>query len=986
MEAPQHEIAELPPIRDHPRPSVESDLGLFYSDNEEDINEPAPTVNGPRGRSETRESLVVVEQSRTGLDEFDMDPKSESPELGLPPPQHTTPRAPGTGKKMRKTRSDKGKKRGPRNPASPERAKGSSAKLAAPATAERSKRARRLSKDAPVEPSSELPRWTNVPDTTAANGTPITSEWPGRLPRVFMLASANKSSAKRSTWTEEAESAPSHAVPHSTSRPGRPSKAAQSLLSKGSANTVKRRGRPRKFAAPFVTTSDDESEIGSPKPTATSENLQHSRRTRGGSHEKSPDNASQRPTELEFADLDSDPKGPASKNMSGNANHVACHESPSEDGFLDANDNAVGPEPTETELAETHDASVGAEQAEADDASVRSEPAEDEDVRDEVEPTEDGDASMGSDSAEEHDARIEVEPTEDGDVSVRSDLAEDSITVVGTKLTQYKDSLAKEKSSKDDDASIRAEPAEDDGVAGGAGPSADEIIFVRTNHAKDGNVSQDTEPVEADNDPVDTTTAELEKGPMQPEPRMTRKRTGIAQGRIAVAQGSIASTRGRTAAGRGRTVANRGSTAASRGRKAAGQDFTAEREAGHREVMNLMYPNGNDIPKVSEGLAELYQKTKSKSPETQKRSNLAKNAIQHTDEDLKGESQPQSPVPASRRVRDSAKFDSSDKDPIEDSQLSPAKLVATTSNTKPWNSESWGFQNVDQPNGTVKKVEPERASASMSQPNPLHKESQGTTDSEPEQELADMNFKSNSVPNSARSSPEATRRPARYLSRSPTSDKSSSDEESETSQSPSHSRAGSPGIADPQSESDSDDSSNEAEDEEVASGDEESEYEDAKEPPTRPKPPELPSSPPRMPSLPTTLVPATQSSQLPSRSQPPPRGTPAIPSSNTPLATASQPTPSRRPLPRFATSHMAYQFGTISDQLKEVRARHNSVRQTAKFDAKTQNLGRLKNGNANVNGFGESGSSDDDDDDDESSSSSEEEDLKGKGRASCSVT
>ncbi|KAF2683449.1 hypothetical protein K458DRAFT_419049 [Lentithecium fluviatile CBS 122367] len=301
----------------------------------------------------------------------------------------------------------------------------------------------------------------------------------------------------------------------------------------------------------------------------------------------------------------------------------------------------------------------------------------------------------------------------------------------------------------------------------------------------------------------------------------------------------------------------------------------------------------------------------------------------------------------------------------------------TDSKPAPWDSTSWGFGAVDQQNEVTEQAQVEIASRSRSK-STASSNSEGTTESEPESDaeaVDEAKSKSASAANSTRSSPEVSRQPARYLSHSPTPAKSDSDEESETSRSRSPSRVASPKVA-KGVEDGSDESSGGSD----SSDESESENEDVEMADADP-----PSSPPGIPPRPITLVPATQSSQLRGSSQPGLRRDPAAIPSNTPLASATQPTPrvssarptNVKPIPR----RTAYsKFSTLSEQLNELRANPQSAQTLRKFNPKTQNLTQLKGGKKLP--FG-----DDDDSEEESSSESsgEEEGGKGKNGGLCSV-
>jgi hypothetical protein len=420
-----------------------------------------------------------------------------------------------------------------------------------------------------------------------------------------------------------------------------------------------------------------------------------------------------------------------------------------------------------------------------------------------------------------------------------------------------------------------------------------------------------------------------------------------------------------------------------------GLKLTASIKKHHKNVMKKMFPGGHvkarkQEDKTREQLGDLPKTPAAR--KASKRSDIVEDALFHAG--LNGHTVPDDLEYHLQSAAATNEIQASDsKDPrTENSIESSSQPVVQDpgSNPAPWNSESWGFQSVGLPNGdsketNVERMDVENASGSRSE-SPSGPRSGGTTESEPELEAEDAsNSKSASAANSARSSPEMGRRPARFLSHSPTPDKSGSDEESETSRSRSHSRAVSPKLANGDIDSDSDDSSDKSSDDASdASEDEDADEDDEKKLNGSPLA-DPPSSPPEVTPHPVTLVPATQSSQLRNLSQATRRITP---DPNTPLASATQPTPRASAGPirsRLARGRSAYTgFPTVGEQLASVKKDSAAKPEIKKFDPKTHSLGILSKGKRNP--FDGSDTSSDD-----SSSSSEEEDGKGESAASCSV-
>lgn len=247
-----------------------------------------------------------------------------------------------------------------------------------------------------------------------------------------------------------------------------------------------------------------------------------------------------------------------------------------------------------------------------------------------------------------------------------------------------------------------------------------------------------------------------------------------------------------------------------------------------------------------------------------------------------------------------------------------------------------------------------------------------------------------SAANSTRSSPAVSRQPARFLTHSPTPEKSSSEEESEASRTRSQSQAASSKAASDKEVNDSDNDTSssdesEAEDEDVEMADVKTASPTADAGPL--------SSPPELPPQPTPRVPATQSSQQrTSQSQPLPRRTLIEPPS---VKTPTAPRPAATTTTRsFASSQSVSQlaaarrtthskFPSIRQQLSSARATPPSAQAYKRFDPRTSSLGRLtKEPNRKAAPFGQSES---ESEDESSSSSSSEDEGRATNGAACSV-
>jgi hypothetical protein len=293
----------------------------------------------------------------------------------------------------------------------------------------------------------------------------------------------------------------------------------------------------------------------------------------------------------------------------------------------------------------------------------------------------------------------------------------------------------------------------------------------------------------------------------------------------------------------------------------------------------------------------------------------------------------------------------------------------------PWNSESWGFGNLTQPNGQPNGTASETSEDPQDDPPANHVSSgavEGASSPEPSAPPAvetNSKSRSRSAADSVRSSPAVTRRPARFLSRSPSQGSSGSDNESE-GRSASRSNPASPQPAPPNAVASQSESSSESEESSTEDDDDEEDIEmpdaptDAKANATASTAPQtLPSSPPHHAST-ATPTPADARPSQPTLSQIT-QPTPA--SSRPPLSQAPHSSQSisaqaaaRRPVSRYTS------FRSIREQLEDTKAATPTVHKKA-YDPRTAALNKLT-------GKGPGALGDDESSDDESSSSSSDSD------------
>lgn len=294
--------------------------------------------------------------------------------------------------------------------------------------------------------------------------------------------------------------------------------------------------------------------------------------------------------------------------------------------------------------------------------------------------------------------------------------------------------------------------------------------------------------------------------------------------------------------------------------------------------------------------------------------------------------------------------------------------------TTPWTSQEWGFRGLSQPNGTT-DIHTEDARQQAGTPSLSQAVADGTAGDD---DLVDQGFRADdrsrsvSAAVSTRSSPAVTRRPARFLSHSPTPEASASESESDESSAAASKAATPPPENDKAEESDSDsdsDSDSSSDSDESDPGIEDTEVQDVavEQLPVsiaRTSANRIPSSPPRLTHLPnsTPLVPETsqvafsQSDPYTIHKTPVPLPPPSqLRSSQSVSAQAA----ARRPTARYAG------FRTLREQLADTQTTPTAT-QTRTYDPRTMSLGKLaaKAKSGTVLG------ADDESSEDESSSSS----------------
>jgi hypothetical protein len=338
------------------------------------------------------------------------------------------------------------------------------------------------------------------------------------------------------------------------------------------------------------------------------------------------------------------------------------------------------------------------------------------------------------------------------------------------------------------------------------------------------------------------------------------------------------------------------------------------------------------------------------------------------------------------------------------SQRSPSNVVQGTNRAAPWNAESWGFDSLRQPNGTAKEANGEdeaeafidtQANCALQEDDGEDKdesnvesladgtlqESDGKQEAEPQIETREDNLldtaveeadesqsRSVSAAMSTRSSPVVSRRPARFLSRSPTPQGSVSDDESEAPSAPPSIPTSAQPVVQEEAASEAD-LSHESSD--SSSEDEENEEEE-KEPEdltaSLPPPPAIEvvqSSPPNSASASSIPDPRSISSQPIIRQTPIPLP-PNVSSQFRSSQSVSVEAAARRPAPRPTTRYSG--FRSLREQLADVKSPSTTAPKTA-YDPRVATLSKsMGKGKA---GVVQGGENDDESSEEDSSDSSD---------------
>jgi hypothetical protein len=284
----------------------------------------------------------------------------------------------------------------------------------------------------------------------------------------------------------------------------------------------------------------------------------------------------------------------------------------------------------------------------------------------------------------------------------------------------------------------------------------------------------------------------------------------------------------------------------------------------------------------------------------------------------------------------------------------------------PWGAEPWSFRNLGQVDETNDKPEPiEELEPLAIAPAASASEDEGFAEQEIYSTAIEDNAsrsRSASAAASLRSSPAVSRRPARFLSHSPTPDASESEDDSdEASVAPS--QVGSP-QAKAEDESETESSSDESDDEDVDMPNlpaESTADSYAKAAP--------PSSPPLQVAEGSTIVVPETSQSTPSQTNRPTQRTPIAP----PTQQSSQAPRSSQSVSVQAADRRRYTgFRSLREQLADTKAAQAAT-QRKTFDPRTMSLGKLAKGKPPV-GFGDNDDSSDDESSSSSSSSSSDSD------------
>jgi hypothetical protein len=382
-------------------------------------------------------------------------------------------------------------------------------------------------------------------------------------------------------------------------------------------------------------------------------------------------------------------------------------------------------------------------------------------------------------------------------------------------------------------------------------------------------------------------------------------------------------------------------------------------------------PSPAPVPHVSDNFSEPKEQENNKeaSPIHSTTSPMVTNST--TNERLaetkeKGDSKEGSPVHSTSLVADTT---APVVEKVPDTKQASPKAV-------PWNTESWGFGNLNQLNGTVTEgVEESHDNSRVNGVSPIAGGGRDSPESDADEALdTKSKSRSRSAADSVRSSPAITRRPARFLSRSPSHGKSGSDSESEE-RSASRSNPASPQPAPPNGVASQSDSSSESDESSTEDGDDEQGEQDEEMPDASsdPKPNAatgtatqiLPSSPPHRNSTTTPTPPDTRPSRPPLSqiTQPTPGSSrPQLSQAPNSSQSVSAQAAARRPVARYTS------FRSIREQLEDTKAAAPPVQKKA-YDPRTVALSKLTG--KKPGGLGDDESSDDDSSSSSSSSDSD---------------
>ncbi|KAJ4309612.1 hypothetical protein N0V94_008844 [Neodidymelliopsis sp. IMI 364377] len=286
-----------------------------------------------------------------------------------------------------------------------------------------------------------------------------------------------------------------------------------------------------------------------------------------------------------------------------------------------------------------------------------------------------------------------------------------------------------------------------------------------------------------------------------------------------------------------------------------------------------------------------------------------------------------------------------------------------SSQATPWSTETWDFDSLTQPkNDAEERTQVQQSTPRAASPTVALLEDEGFAGQELYSTAIEDNTtrsRSASAAVSTRSSPAVSRRPARFLSHSPTPDASDSEDDFDAV-STMLSQAASPQANNDKGESESESSSDSSEDEDVKMPD--LPAESTTDSHTKGAPP---SSPPINATTNSTPAVLETSRFTPSQLERPLQKTPV------PLPTqqSSQAPRSSQSVSVQAADRRRYTgFRSLREQLADTKAAHVTT-QTKTFDPRTMNLGKL----AQTKPLMDFGGNDNESSDEESSSSSESE-------------